>query len=75
MVERLGIDFTVTKATRVWPGRSVVDEIIAGTRADAVQWLARWAYKSCTRMLQQAMEQAWHDAFDHHPADHWLRPL
>ena len=55
-----------------WPGRSVVDEILAGTRADAVQWLAGWAYKTCTRMLQQSMERAWNDAFDHRPAAYWL---
>ena len=72
VADQLGIKFRGAKATWVWPGRSVVDEILAGTRADAVQWLARWAHKTCTRMLQQSMEQAWHDAFDHRPAFHWL---
>lgn len=70
-VDGLGIKFSIVKATWVWPGRSVVDEVLAGTRADVVQWLARFAHKTCTRMLQQSMEQAWHDAFDHHPATHW----
>ena len=64
---RLGIKFRVARAMWIWPGRSVVDEIFAGTRADAMQWLARWAHRTCTRMLQQSMEQAWHDAFDHRP--------
>jgi hypothetical protein len=59
MAAELGIE-----ATWVWPGRSVAGEILAGTRADAVQWLARWAHKTCTRMLQQSMEQAWHESFD-----------
>lgn len=72
MVDRVGIKFRVTKATWTWPGRSVVDEILAGTCADAVQWLAGWAHKTCTRMLQQSMEQAWHDAFDHRPDVYWL---
>ena len=65
MAAELGI-----KATWVWPGRSVADEILAGTRADAVQWLARWAYKTCTRLLQQSMEQAWHESFGNRPAVH-----
>ena len=59
MAAELGIE-----ATWVWPGRSVAGEILAGRRADAVQWLARWAHKTCTRMLQQSMEQAWHESFD-----------
>jgi hypothetical protein len=69
---RLGIKFAVARATWMWPGRSVADEIRTGTRADAMQWLAGWTHKTCNRMLQQSMEQAWHDAFDHHPAVHWL---
>jgi hypothetical protein len=72
VADRLGMKFRVAKATWDWPGRSVVDAIFAGTRTDAVQWLARWAHKSCTRMVQQSMEQAWHDAFDHRPAVYWL---
>ncbi len=72
---RLGIKFAVARATWMWPGRSVVDEIRAGTRADAVQWLAGWAHKACIRVLQQSMEQAWNDAFDHRPAVHWLPAL
>lgn len=72
MVARLGIRFRVVRATWVWPGQSVVDEVLAGTRADIVQWLSGWAYKTCTRMLHQSMEQAWRDGFDHRPADYWL---
>jgi hypothetical protein len=71
----LGIKFAVARATWMWPGQSVADEIPAGTRADSVQWLAGWAHKACIRMLQQSMEQSWHDAFDHRPAVHWLSAL
>ena len=46
----------------------MADEILAGTRAEAVQWLAGWAYKTSTRMLQRAMERAWQEAFEHRPA-------
>ncbi|WP_431884217.1 hypothetical protein [Micromonospora gifhornensis] len=75
LAKRLGIEFTVTRATWVWPGRSVVDEVLAGTRAEVVHRLARAAHKSCIRLLQQSMEQAWHDAFDHHPAEFWAPTL
>ena len=40
--DRLGIKFSIVMATWPWPGHSVVDEVLAGTRADTVQWLARW---------------------------------
>lgn len=72
LADRLGIEFTVVKATWTWPGRTVADEILAGTRAEAVQWLAGWAYKTSTRMLQRAMERAWQEAFEHRPATYWL---
>jgi hypothetical protein len=72
VAHRLGIRFRVAKATWDWPGRSVADEILAGTPADAAQWLAYWAHKTCTRILQQSMEQAWHVAFDNRPAVYWL---
>lgn len=72
---QLGIKFAVARAIWMWPGRSVADEIRAGTRADVVQWLAGWAHRTCGRLLQQSMEQAWNDAFDHRPADHWLPAL
>lgn len=66
---RLGINFIVAEAACVWPGRSVVDELLAGRRAGAMRWLAGLAYDACTMQLQQSMERAWHDAFDHHQAD------
>jgi hypothetical protein len=66
---RLGIKFTVAEAVYLWRGRSVVNEMLAGTRAAAVRWLAGWAHSACTMRLQQSMEQAWRGAFDHHPAD------
>ena len=68
IVARLGIEFRTAEATCVWPGRSVADEILAGHPADAIQWLARQAYQTCTQILGQSMELAWHDAFYHHPA-------
>ena len=72
LVDGLGIEFRVVKATWRWPGRSVVDEIRAGTSAKAVQWLASWAHQTCTWMLQQSMEQAWRRAFDRNSAAYWL---
>ena len=72
LAARLGIEFRVVKAAWTWPGRTVADEILEGTRAEAVQRLARWAYKTYMRMLQQSMQQAWNDAFDHRPASYWL---
>jgi hypothetical protein len=75
LADRLGIEFTVIKATWTWPGRTVADEILAGTRAEAVQWLAGCAYKTSTRVLQRAMEQAWREAFEHRPATYWLPDL
>ena len=68
---RLGIRFRVAKAMWDWRGRSVADEILTGTPADALQWLAYWAHKTCTRILQQSMEGAWWAAFDHRPSAYW----
>ena len=72
LADKLDIKFTVVKATWTWPGRTVADEILAGTSAAAVQWLAGWAYKTSARMLQRAMERAWQEAFEHRPATYWL---
>jgi hypothetical protein len=72
LADRLDIKFTAVKATWMWPGRTVAEEILAGTRAEAVRWLAGWAYKTSTRMLQRAMEQAWNEAFEHRPETYWL---
>ncbi|MET8838046.1 hypothetical protein ABZV78_29620 [Micromonospora sp. NPDC004540] len=72
LAKQLGIDFTVTRATWLWPGQSVADEVVAGARAGVVQWLASAARKACARALQHSMEQAWHASFDHRPADHWV---
>ena len=68
----LGIRFRVVKATWIWSGRSIVDEIPAGTRVEALRWLAGWAYRTCTSLLQRSMEQAWRQAFEHRPAEFWL---
>ncbi|WP_331733139.1 ribbon-helix-helix domain-containing protein (plasmid) [Embleya sp. NBC_00888] len=66
-----GVTFTAVAATWTWPGRSVADEVLAGTDAAIVRWLAGWAHRTCNRVLQQSMEQSWRDAFQHHPADFW----
>lgn len=68
----LGIEFSIVKATWTWPGRSVVDEFLAGARAEAVQWLAGWAHKTCGEMLQGSMERAWRTALAHVPAEYWI---
>jgi hypothetical protein len=75
MADHLGFTFRVAKAVWVWPGRSVADEVHAGICADAMQWLARWAYKTSTRTLQRSMEQAWSAAFEHRPAAYWYPTL
>lgn len=69
---RLGIKFSTVSATWTWPGGSVIDQVLAGTRGDVVQWLAGRAHRTCTRILQRSMDQAWHDAFDHGPVARWL---
>ncbi|MEU1702211.1 hypothetical protein [Streptomyces pseudogriseolus] len=56
--------FGVIRATWPWPGRSVAAELAAGAPPDVVQWLATAAYRRSTLLLEQAMEQAWHRAFD-----------
>lgn len=66
-----GQHFSATPATWPWPGASVADEVLAGTRAEIVQWLATHAYRTSARVLQRAMGEAWNAAFDHHPADYW----
>jgi hypothetical protein len=71
----LGIDFSVVKATWLWPGTSIAKEVLAGTDAPAVEWLANWAYSTSIIILQQSMESAWRHAFEHRPADFWLPTL
>jgi hypothetical protein len=71
MASRRGIEFSAVKATWTWPRRSLADEVLAGTRGDAVEWLAGWFHRTCIRTLQRSMDQAWHAAFDHHSAAYW----
>lgn len=66
IAKRLGIKVTAARASWPWPGRSVVDEVIAGARPDLVELLATWAYRTSTGKLGQSMEAAWDDAFDPH---------
>jgi hypothetical protein len=68
----LGFDFSVVKATWLWPGTSVAAELLAGAGVDTVRWLANWAYLTNLRLLQQSMQLAWRHAFEHRPAEFWL---
>ncbi|MFD7734127.1 hypothetical protein ACFV6F_27565 [Kitasatospora phosalacinea] len=56
--------FTVAPATWQWPGRSVAAELLAGAPAVCIQWLAASAYRSSCLLLEQSMQEAWHQAFD-----------
>ncbi|MFE3269947.1 hypothetical protein [Streptomyces sp. NPDC059215] len=62
--KRIGSKFMVARATWLWPGRSVADTLLAGERPDLVQWLATWAHRSSTRILEYSMQDAWDRAFD-----------
>jgi hypothetical protein len=55
----------------VWPGGSIAAEIGTSTSPEAIGWLATCAHWMAKRELQHAMQQAWHDGFDHRPASHW----
>lgn len=72
LANRAGVPFTVTKAMWRWPGRTIVDQL-EETPADALQWLARWAYEGCCRLLNIVAHKEWEAGFDHHPASRWLR--
>lgn len=56
--------FGVARATWTWPGRSVAAELVAGSPPGLVQWLATEAHRRSCLLLEQAMEAAWHHAFD-----------
>ncbi|MEW2436008.1 hypothetical protein AB0952_17915 [Streptomyces caniferus] len=56
--------FRVPWATWAWPGGSVAAELAAGTPPDLVRWLATAAHSGSSLILERAMEQAWHRAFD-----------
>lgn len=71
VASRRRIGFRSVKATWEWPWRSLANEVRTGTRADAVEWLAGWFYRTCNWMLQVSMDRAWHAGFDHHPAAYW----
>lgn len=55
----------------LWPGSSVAAEIGTNTSAKVIGWLATNAHRMAQRELHRAMEQAWHDGFDHHPNAFW----
>jgi len=62
--KEIGSAFRVRKATWRWPGRSAAGELLAGSPADLVQWLAAAAHERSSLILEQAMQQAWGYAFD-----------
>ncbi|MGW4559229.1 hypothetical protein ACWEOV_37210 [Streptomyces sp. NPDC004365] len=61
---RVGARFTVARASWRWPGPSVVDQFLAGSPADLVQWLATEAHKRRSLLLEQFHHGAWDRAFD-----------
>lgn len=61
---RIGSRLQVTRALWRWPGRSAAAEFCAGPSADLVQWLATAAHLGSALILELAMQEAWHDAFD-----------
>ncbi|MEV5485658.1 MULTISPECIES: hypothetical protein [Streptomyces] len=56
--------FGVARATWSWPGRTVAAELVAGAPPDLLQWLATATHQRSTLLLEQAMQAAWHRAFD-----------
>jgi hypothetical protein len=71
LAKRVGVPFRRVEATWPWPGRSVAEAV--GTHPpDVIRWLATWSYKTCIRALAWSIEQARHQAFDHHPPDMWV---
>ncbi|GAA5015370.1 hypothetical protein [Actinopolymorpha pittospori] len=64
LAKEAGVRFRITRAMWPWPGRSVVDELSAGTRPALLDFLADWAYRNSQLVLEQSMEAAWDQAFD-----------
>lgn len=62
--KRIGSKFLITRATWQWPGGSVADTFLSGRRPDLVQWLATWARRNTTLILEYSMQHAWDRAFD-----------
>ncbi|WEH12280.1 hypothetical protein [Streptomyces sp. VNUA24] len=62
--KKVGSAFRVRKAVWQWPGLSVTGELLAGSPADLVQWLAAAAHERSLLILEQSMQQAWGYAFD-----------
>ncbi|MFF1680786.1 hypothetical protein ACFVYG_32705 [Streptomyces sp. NPDC058256] len=62
--KRVGSAFRVGKAVWQWPGLSAAGELLAGSPADLVQWLADAAHDRSTLILGESMQQAWGYAFD-----------
>ncbi|MFD6067267.1 hypothetical protein [Amycolatopsis lurida] len=54
-----------------WPRGSVAEEVFAGTSPEIVSWLADRSLWMARRTVFGAMEQAWHDGFDHYAASFW----
>lgn len=59
------------KAMWQWPRGSVAQEVFAGTSPAIIEWLADRALWMARLTVHAAMEQAWHDGFDHYPLTFW----
>lgn len=57
-----GIPFSITRATWVWPGRMVADEVVAAAPAALIEALAKCARETASLRLEQAAHAAWQDA-------------
>lgn len=62
--KRVGSAFRVRKAVWRWPGLSAAGELLAGSPASLVQWLAAAAHERSSLILEQSMQLAWGYAFD-----------
>ncbi|MFB6931270.1 hypothetical protein [Streptomyces chartreusis] len=56
--------FIVPRAAWTWPGRSVAAELVADAQPELLEWLAGAAHRRSSLLLEQAMQAAWHRAFD-----------
>lgn len=62
--KRIGSRMMTVRASWPWPYRSVVDALHDGHPPEFVQWLAAWAHKTSSRILEESMHAAWTRAFD-----------
>ncbi|MFE1443922.1 hypothetical protein [Streptomyces sp. NPDC058739] len=56
--------FRVRRASWRWPGTSVAEELMTGSPTDLLEALAVQAHRSRSLVLEEAMHEAWQQAFD-----------